>query len=64
MSHHWRDVTLVNKAKKRFGCEHRNQKCECAQFALRNITRPYKDYPVFKPYIRDGKFALENETDK
>ena len=33
-------------------------------FALRNVIRPYKDYPVFKPYIRDGKFALENESDK
>ena len=42
MSHHWRDVTLINKAKKRFGCEHRNPKCECAQFALKDITRPYK----------------------
>ena len=27
ISHHWWEVTLINKAKKRFNCNHRNPKC-------------------------------------
>ena len=64
ISHHWQEVTLVNKAKRRLHCTHHSSQCECAQFALRNITRPYKDFPIFKPYLRNRRFALANKSDK
>ena len=52
------------KTKRDLQCPHKTFKCNCADIALQNIVRPYKEIPIFQPYRKNGKFTLATEHDK